>query len=211
MNNKYKTIYEHYEKCFIAHGDNHLGVDWPNENDLFKRYEVMLKIVNNKDNNNISILDFGAGCGGLYEYILQNKINIKYSALDISEIYCKKIKEKFSEIEIYNVDILQDDINELSNFDYVIMNGVFTEKRNLSDDEMWNFLTNVILKINNKVNIGFGFNVMTPNVDWKDDKLYYLSFDKITKFLKDNISKNFIINQSYGLWEYTIYVYKNSI
>ncbi len=210
MNNNYEVIYKHYEECFKKHGDNNLGVDWPNINDLIKRYKIMLNIIINKNVYN-SLLDFGAGCGGLNEFILSNKLDIKYSALDISKIYCDKLKEKFKDINIYNIDILKNNIDIIPNFDYIVMNGVFTEKRNLSDNEMWDFLTNTIVKIFNKADIGICFNVMTPNVDWKDENLYYLSFDKITKFIKDNLSKNFIINQSYGLWEYTIYIYKNPI
>ena len=210
INNNYEVIYKHYEECYIKHGDNNLGVDWPNKNDLIKRYKLMLNIIIDKNKSN-TILDFGAGCGGLYEYILDNSININYNALDISKIYCDRLEEKFKNINIYNIDILQDNIDLLPNFDYIIMNGVFTEKRDLSDEEMWNFLTNVLVKIIKKTNIGISFNVMTPNVDWKEPYLYYLSFDKITKFLKENISKNFNINQSYGLWEYTIYIYKNPI
>ena len=50
---------------------------------------------------------------------------------------------------------------------------------------------------------------MTPFVDWKDDKLFCILL-KLGKFLKENLSRNYLINQSYGLWEYTVYVFKNS-
>lgn len=66
-------------------------------------------------------------------------------------------------------------------------------------------------KIWNKVNIGLSFNVMTPIVDFKDEKLFYLSFDKLGNFLRNNLSKNYIINHSYGLWDYTVYVLKDKL
>ena len=72
---KYKSIYKHYETCLIKHGDNHFGVDWPNYEDLITRYKIMLNIVNYFDKNiKYSVLDFGAGCGGLYDFIKSNKL-----------------------------------------------------------------------------------------------------------------------------------------
>ena len=205
----YKNIYKHYEDCFAKYGDTCKGVDWPNYNDMILRYEIMLNINEYYKLNKFHILDFGAGTGNLYDHIKKIKNNnIKYSALDISPIFCKTIEKKYDNINIYNIDIIKDNIDNLPVFDYILFNGVFTEKRNLSDDEMWDFLTNILIKIYPKVKYGISFNVMTPIVDWKDNKLFYLSFDKITQFIKKHFTKKFVINQSYGLWEYTVYILK---
>ena len=125
----YKNIFQHYENCFETHGDSHLGVDWPNKEDAVKRYEVMLNII--KDNNKkVSILDFGCGCGHLLNYINEKKLNIEYSGLDISSKFYNYCKNKYISNNFYNLDILTENISELPNFDYIILNGVFTEKRN---------------------------------------------------------------------------------
>ena len=207
---KYKSIYEHYEKCLEKNGDNHLGVDWPNYEDMIKRYKVMVNILNYFDKTKkYSLLDFGAGCGEMYNFIKNNNYNLDYTALDISSKFCKVIKNKFKEIKVINIDILKEEL--LNNYDFFILNGVFTEKRNLNEDEMWDFFTKVLKKIWNKVNMGISFNVMTPIVDFKDEKLFYLSFDKLGNFLRNNLSKNYIINHSYGLWDYTVYVLKDKL
>jgi hypothetical protein len=145
----------------------------------------------------------------MYNFIKNNNYNLDYTALDISPKFCKVIKNKFKDIEVLNIDILKEEL--LNNYDFFILNGVFTEKRNLNEDEMWDFFTKVLKKIWNKVNIGLSFNIMTPIVDFKDEKLFYLSFDKLGKFLRDNLSKNYIINHSYGLWDYTVYVFKDKL
>ena len=36
MTKSYKEIIEHYENCLAKHGDTHLGVDWPNADDVEK-------------------------------------------------------------------------------------------------------------------------------------------------------------------------------
>ena len=45
----YKSIVTHYENCLAEHGDNHKGVDWPNEGDVKKRYNVMLDLIPHSD------------------------------------------------------------------------------------------------------------------------------------------------------------------
>jgi len=204
---KYHTIYKYYESCLDKHGDNNFGVDWPNKEDVDTRFKIMTDIVINKDINN-KILDFGCGCGHLYEYILKNNLNITYSGLDISPKFYELCKTKFPNQKFYNIDILKDCSDSIKNVDYIVINGVFTEKRDLTDKDMWIFMTDSIKKLFQIAKIGIVFNLMTPIVDYKDDKLFYVSFDKLGFYLKENLSRNFIINNNYKLWEYSVYVYK---
>ena len=88
------------------------------------------------------------------------------------------------------------------------MNGVFTEKRNLSFDSMWLYFTNMIESIYKITNKGIAFNVMSKNVDWERDDLFHVSLDQLSSFLCSNITRNFIIRNDYKLYEYTVYVFK---
>ena len=55
---KYRTIFQHYDKCFEAYGDTSKGVDWPNQEDAQKRYNTMLGVVLNLEEKP-TILDVG--------------------------------------------------------------------------------------------------------------------------------------------------------
>ena len=46
-------------------------------------------------------------------------------------------------------------------------------------------------------------------VDWERDDLFHVSIDELGWFLKNNLSRNFVIRNDYKLYEYTTYVYKN--
>jgi len=59
-----------------------------------------------------------------------------------------------------------------------------------------------------KTNRGIAFNVMTKHVDWEREDLFHLPFDLLASFLKSEISHNYIIRNDYGLFEYTIYLFK---
>ncbi|QOG03801.1 class I SAM-dependent methyltransferase [Flavobacterium sp. MDT1-60] len=207
---EYNKIIAHYERCLDKHGDNHLGVDWPKLEDVDTRYKIMLDIIklNEESDRKVSLLDFGCGTGHLLDFVHRNnKKNIIYSGLDISQKFIDVAKKKYPDNSFYCIDIL-DSKDSIGNFDYVVMNGVFTEKRELSYDEMWNYFTKMITVIYEKCNNGFAFNVMSKNVDWEREDLFHVSHDILSSFLCANLTRNYIIRNDYGLYEYTVYVFK---
>ena len=204
----YLEIVKHYEQCLAEHGDTHSGVGWPKEEEVYKRFDVMLGVIRKEDKGNITLLDFGCGTSHLYDYILKNNFkNIIYSGLDISPKFIEVARQKYPKINFYTQDVLEGNLS-FSNFDYVVMNGVFTQKRGLSFDEMFSYFKETIQKVFQKTNRGLAFNVMAKQVDWENEGNFYLSFDVLADFLTKNVSKNFVFRKDYGLYEYTTYVYK---
>jgi cyclopropane fatty-acyl-phospholipid synthase-like methyltransferase len=205
---KYRDIVSHYESCLDKYGDSPLGVDWPKPKDVDKRYQVMLDVIKHDQPDHIRLLDFGCGASHLYEYIRKNNLSsIEYSGLDLSEKFIKLSKRKFPQIEYYCVDILDENV-DIPSFDYIVMNGVFTEKCSLSFDEMFDYFKKVVEKIFAKAEKGIAFNVMSKQVDWEREDLFHLPLDLLADFLTRNISRNFVIRNDYGLYEYTTYVYR---
>ena len=99
----YTSIIKHYEDCFTTHGDNHLGVDWPNMEDALVRYAVMLQI----DQYNMSIkkdeytlLDFGCGAG-IDVILAAHKVapNGRVTGIDFSSEMIQKAKQAVKEAE----------------------------------------------------------------------------------------------------------------
>jgi SAM-dependent methyltransferase len=207
---KYLEIAEHYRNCYQLHGDNHLGVDWPNYEDTLTRHQVMYDLIRYKEKSHITnstLLDFGCGLGHFYDWIQTQTNQPKYYGLDINEEFVKKCEIKFPQTKFYHKDIIVDD--NISNFDYIVCNGTFTEKRNLHQDEMMSFFKQTICKLWDKCNIGISFNLMSKQVDWERNDLFHVSLDELAWFLKENLSRNFVIRNDYKLYEFTTYVYKN--
>ena len=205
---KYKSIVQHYESCLAQHGDSHMGVDWPNIEDANKRYQVMLELVREK-NHKVSLLDFGCGASHLFEYMVTNSFsNFIYSGLDASSSFCELSAKKFPNNQYICLDALEQS-ELLPQFDYIVMNGVFTEKRELDFDEMFDYFKKMVRIVFEKSRKGIAFNVMAKAVDWERDDLFHLPMDKLADFLTKEISRNFIIRNDYGLYEYTTYVYRD--
>lgn len=207
MSKGYLNIAKHYENCFEKYGDSHLGVDWPNQEDVFTRYNVMLDLIQDKSEN-ISLLDFGCGAGHLYEYIIKEGLfRINYSGLDVSQKFIDLCLKKYPDVKFLCADILEDS-EKLPIVDYTIMNGVFTEKLDLSYEEMFTFFKKILLEVYKKTRKGLAFNVMSKFVDWEREDLFHLSFDDLGNFLTSEVNRNFIIRNDYGLYEYSVYIYK---
>ena len=191
-------------------GIAYLGVDWPNPHDADMRYQVMLEVIKKNTEGNVSLLDFGCGASHLYEYILRERIqNIKYSGLDLSEKFVNVSKKKYPHIRYYCLDILEDNL-QLPDFDYIVVNGVFTEKRELSFEEMFSYFKRVLSCLFKKAKRGLSFNVMSSHVDWEREDLFHLPLDTLIAFMTKELTRDFIIRNDYGLYEYTTYLYKRS-
>jgi hypothetical protein len=208
---KYLRIVSHYEACLEQHGDSHLGVDWPKADDVQKRHRVMLDVIKpDSRNEKISLLDFGCGAAHLNDYILVHGLkHIQYAGLDLSEKFVRLSQSKFPENQFFCVDLL-DDAASMPDFDYIVLNGVFTEKRELSFDEMLAYFKQLITRVFEHSRAGIAFNVMTKHVDWERDDLFHLPFDTLAEFLKKELTRNFVFRNDYGLYEYTTYVYRES-
>jgi cyclopropane fatty-acyl-phospholipid synthase-like methyltransferase len=208
----YNSIVQHYESCLDVFGDNHRGVDWPNEADAETRYRVMLELIREGQNGPVeertSLLDFGCGAGHMLEYMRKaNRADVDYVGLDMSRKFIELCRQKFPSTTFICADILELD-TQIPTFDYVVMNGVFTEKRALSFAEMFNYFRDVVRKVFPTVGYGMAFNVMSKHVDWERDDLFHLPFDMLAEFLRSEISRNYQFRADYGLYEYTCYVYR---
>ena len=207
---KYAAIIGHYEDCLAKYGDTHLGVDWPDLLDAERRYRVMLEVVREENRMGLTLLDFGCGASHLYPYMLKSQYDaLKYHGLDASLAFCELSRSKYPLNDYICADVLQAP-ERLGEFDYVVMNGVFTEKRELSFEEMFEYLKSVLRVVFPKVRCGLAFNVMSKAVDWERDDLFHLPADPLIAFLTKELSRHFVLRNDYGLYEYTVYVYKET-
>ncbi len=196
---EYKKIVEHYEKCYEQFGDTPKGVDWTKEEQVDLRYQTMLELINFREKSfniskEVSLLDYGCGLSHLFEYIQNNHINyIDYTGLEISNKFFNESKKKFPMINYILGDILRDKNLLQTKYDYIVMNGVFTEKRDLVYIDMFEYFEKMITRIYSYCNKGIAFNVMSKQVDWEIDTLFHVPMDDMANFLTKKISRNFII------------------
>jgi SAM-dependent methyltransferase len=204
----YLRLVAHYEACLDRHGDTHLGVDWPNAEDARTRYRVMLDLIGEPAPAPVSLLDFGCGAGHLLDHIrATGEDRIDYRGLDASAKFVALCRRKFPDTVFHQADVLRGPVT-VTPADYVVLNGVLTEKRELSDREMRDFMETLLSAVWPLARKGLAFNVMSCQVDWQRDDLFHMPFDDMARFVAGSLSRHFRFRQDYGLYEYTTYVYR---
>ncbi len=194
----------HYENCFLQHGDTARGVDWPDAEGARVRYRVMAELSRDRGD----FLDFGCGAGHFLEYLQQTRTPCPgYRGLDISPIFVDLCRSKYPGVAFDCMDVMAPDA-VIPSEDYVIMNGVFTEKREVPHEVFFDAMTVVLTKVFAAAKRGMAFNLMSKYVDWERDDLFHVPYDNIIRFVM-SLSRHHLIRADYGLREYTVYVYKS--
>src|SRR5438105_1960495 len=154
----YLRFVEHHEQCLAQHGDTHRGVDWPNAEDTATRHEVMLGVITERPPvGTVRLLDFGCGPSHFYEYMRDRSIDwIEYSGLDLGQSFIDLSQQKFPGNRYYCVDVLDPSVS-LPRFDYVVANGVFTRKLDLSFDEVFSFMKAALTRLFGLAEVGIAF------------------------------------------------------
>lgn len=162
------------------------------------------------DKNPIKLLDLGCGYGALLDYLISSNQLVKYEyhGIDASSKMIDSAISRHSSNNFEIRDILVDQLPPKS-FDFVVMNGLFTEKQTLTASEMESFFVRMITAAFQACRYGIAFNVMHFHVDWQRDDLYHLPFDHMATLVQKCCGRHLTIRADYGLYEYTVYVYKH--
>lgn len=211
--NKHLILAEHYSKTFKEYGDTAKGMDWQCENENILRFQILSGIFSLKNTDiHCSILDFACGTSAFYEFLKSAPKfkNFSYTGLDINNELIDCARQKYPQNKYFLGDILHDTSIIKEKFDYIIINGLFTQKLDLSDSEMFSFWKDIISTLWNHCTNGIAFNSMSQFVDYKQDGNYHLDISLAGEFLKDNISKKFLIRNDYNLYETTFYILRDN-
>lgn len=206
----FESIVRHYENCLANHGATPHGVDWPNGADLAKRFEVMLGVRRPESGEGRrSFLDVGCGPGLLVDYLnaTGRAESVDYCGFDMSDAMVRAARDRWPDHRFLCADIRRQP-NLLPITDYVVLNGVLTEKRDLSQTDMAMLACELLDVCFSRARIGMAFNVMSTHVDWMRDDLFHWPMDEAVEFATRRLSRHVVVRADYGLYEYTLYVYR---
>ena len=211
--NDYRILGKHYESILKKFGDSNRGMDWKNDTDSLLRFKIIEELFEDKlnlKNTKIKLLDFGCGTSNFFEYLKKknNHKHFNYTGIDINYNSIEISKNKFPSNSYLHKDILNEKVC-LDVYDYIIINGLFTQKLSLSFKKMTEFMFNILNKLSNNFSIAMSFNVLSENVDYFNKKNYYPKARQLEEFICKNITRNFVIRHDYGLYEKTFYLYKD--
>ena len=177
------VLKKYYKKTFKKHGPSMKGVGWSEKSKSKKRYKTLKKELKlNNNQKKISLLDVGCGYGELIKHFPKD-VDYKYMGIDIVDEMITYAKNKFQDRKVKFSTM---DVSNISkNYDFIVCNGIFTLKKNLTEKQMQEFVIKCINIFHKYSKIGFSFNVMSEIVDYKSKILFYPNLQVLSKFIKD--------------------------
>jgi SAM-dependent methyltransferase len=197
------------EEDLREHGDSFRGVGYTKSPDeAQERYALMLEVIRERDTE-ITLLDLGCGLAHMLDHIERRPdlAGVRYAGRDVSIAYVEAARRRHPEADLDVADVLRSDAN-LGGYDYVVMNGLFNWRGDLSTRTMLRYCERMTRAAFAHAGRGIAFNVMSTIVDWRRDDLFHLPFNVLARSLAKNLSRHFVVRHDYEAYEYTTYVYR---
>jgi len=199
-----REVESYYIEKLREFGGNAKGMDWKNEDTQYLRFEMISRYIN--FSRIPSILDVGCGNSEYLNFCNKKSLSCKYNGLDIIPEMVKLSNERYDKIVAKQGDL--ESIQGTEKYDYVIASGTFNAKLNATEGEWREYFFRNLKIMFDLSETGMVFNCMSHHVDYRYDRLFYLSDAEISNFIVSRLSKKYIIDHSYPLFEMTIAVFK---
>lgn len=197
------------EKIYKDLYDKHRGTSMAVSSESWEHKKLRFSQISDlfKDEENIEIHDVGMGLSAFYEFLKTTYPDriINYSGTEILKDYVDDSIKLFPECKFYLRDLAEVPGNE--KYDYLILSGIFHQRRDTKISEWENFAKNIIRNSFSMCKKGIAFNMISPFVDFYQTQVYYANLLKFINFIVDDLSRFYEIKHNYALFEFTVFVY----
>lgn len=191
-----------YDESTNKHGISSSSVLLDDQQTQYLRFQEIIKYIS-IERSNTTILDVGCGNCELYKFLNFSGFRGRYTGFDINEKLIAISKERFKNIDVRKVDILEDNIDE--KFDYVVMSGLFNLNAGQSKEWVFKFIEKMF-SFSDEALI---FNMISDYVNYKEESIYYQNPQELLAFCLSNLSKRVTLAHHNLPFNFTICIYKN--
>lgn len=202
---------EHYSNCFATYGERPEGVDWgecPADHQIRLDRMLALTEIGKTAKAIPSLLDVGCGFGSLLDLIQNRGLAFDYHGIDLCDSMIAAAQKRHLDAKWSIGDILKVDFPE--KYDYVVCNGILTQKLSASFRDMDEFAKSLIKRMFELCEIGIAFNLMTTHVNFMAPNLYYRNPVELLGWCMAELTPRVRLDHAYPLFEYTLYLYREN-
>jgi len=205
MTNELEKVKGYFTEKLEQHGATHRGVDYNSVESQEARFFQLIKVIDSSQP--YSLLDYGSGYGGMYDYLRRIGHQLDYYGYDIAEPMIARGRE------LYAHDpkcFFASKIEEIPVCDYATVSGTFNMKLDADFDAWTKIVVQSLHEMNDRAAKGFSFNMLTKysDADRMRPDLYYGDPCFFFDYCKRNFSKNVALLHDYTLYDFTILVRK---
>lgn len=207
MDNVNDALRRYWAESFAEHGATARAVGGRNEESLAFHCDKILAVIE-PDRDVVSILDIGCGYGGLLDRAIERGIEIDYTGIDLVAEMVSYGRSKHKGAVFAEADIFTFSPGRM--FDYVVANGVFYKKLDVSLREFGQLSRRMIKRMFDLANRGIAFNMLTSYVNFTAPDLYYQNPGELISFCVNELSTRWRLDHvCRRYYDFTMYVYKD--
>jgi SAM-dependent methyltransferase len=204
-----QALASHYASTFEKYGACPEGVDWgPHAEDHHLRLDLMIDVTRQglAGMGKPSLLDVGCGFGSLLDRATARGIELEYAGVDVCQPMVELARERHPDAKWIVADVLTGEMPHC--YDFVVCNGILTQKLGASNREMDEFLKALVRRMFSLCKVGIAFNVMSTHVNFMVPNLYYRSPAELLAWCMSEITPKAMLHSAYPLFEFTVYLYR---
>lgn len=201
-----------YERKFAEHGASAAGVGWGGDAAKNRRrYDNFLDILNLFPVSAPSLLDVGCGYGELRRIFRERDIPVAYTGIDVSQSMVSFARELHGDECLFHCgDFLEFSRESGTVYDYVVCNGILTDRQGVKQSEMERFFHEIVPAMFGIAKSAIAFNVMSTRVDYFGEHLFHKSPVETFAWCLEELSPLVELRHTWPRYEYTVYVGKPS-
>lgn len=189
---------DYYRRKLAEHGPGAAGMDWRDRASQHLRFEVIARYLDWTAPPRV--LDVGCGDGEFLAYCRARGLELDYSGIDVCPEMVATCCDRFGG-PIAAVGTTAGLGAE--SYDFVIASGTFNV-RQLTPEATWReYVHRSIREMFAAAKRGIVLNLMTTHVDYRYDHLYYAGAEELDLLAVESLSRHFVIDHSYPLYEQT--------
>jgi SAM-dependent methyltransferase len=189
----------HYEGSLAEHGPSARGVGWPDAAGQTLRFERLARVLDGVSEP-VRVADLGCGYGALFGF-LEARI-ASYRGYDVSPAMVAEARRRVSDPRAEFV--AAEAVDREADFGFA--SGTFNVRLGADPAEWDAYVRDALRGLWAHCARGMAFNLMTTDVDWRTDDLFYADPEQYLAFCRRELSPHVTLQRDYGLYEWTMTV-----
>lgn len=200
-----QRVSEYYSDKLARYGTTPRGVDWNSAESQELRFAQLCKLL--PADAAFSLNDIGCGYGAMYDYLVDQGYDVRYSGYDVSKPMMEAAR-KMPRPKPHPVFVTAS--AGLRKADYSVASGLFNVRLNVTRTQWLKHVDSIVELLHSTSRRGFAFNCLTSYSDPQRRRadLYYGDPRRFFDHCMRRYSRHVAVLHDYGLFEFTILVRK---
>lgn len=196
---------DYYSDLLRLHGQ---GVDAvASGKQIYKdlRFERISRVFG--DDSELTVHEIGCGLGHYHEFLKSRfpDRKIVYSGSEVTPDFVSACRAKFPDCAFFLRDLASEPCDET--YDYIVLPGVFYHSAGGDAATFFEYCKTLLRQAFSMSRRGIAVNFITGFSDYFRDDLFYCDVGSLLAFVAQELSRFFVLDHAYPLYEFTLSVY----